>query len=293
MEKPRPNDYEGMTPQIMDRMRSAVERNFGEDSVYALTSGSIVFGGAIPGQSDMDMLVVLKKSFKDKPRNQQGQQVRGFVDDYLQLHHDTGFMPDTVFPGEYIIEDQVADAISGRGYHVDGQGKLYLPQASDDYYMEDPERWHRAWLSMSAYGEFVSGDKDKFLRNKEKAWGTVILFNAGDLEEPTTPNGIIDRLSAPANKWAGSGISERYFTFRQHELPFASSALEMLTDTGYFTREGDIFHPDQRRIAEWHQGTSDAIRSGTIRRADYLFGVTETGQIASYAEGKWQEITAR
>lgn len=280
----------GLTPQIRDRIKSAVMRNFGNDYVYAATSGSIIFGGVIPHQSDIDMLVVLRDSVRSKPKQELLSQARGFVNDYLNIHLDFEFEPDTTFPGEYITQAQVEDAVAGRGYHVGQENQLFLPQASEAYYLEDPEHWYRSWLSMTAYGEFISGDRTAFLRNKQRAWNTLILFNSLRLNKPISANSMIDYLSTPADKWAGSGISERYLTFREHELPFTQRALEDLSVLGYFTANDGNFTPNTDRIAEWHAKTVQLIKDKSIRKADLLIDLNETMEIRTYAEERWNQI---
>lgn len=282
--------YQSISPEILTRMQSAVAKSFGSDVLYALTSGSVVYGGGILGQSDLDLLVVLNDDVNDKGKEKLMEDIKLFVDDYLLLHKDFSFAPDITFPGEYASVAQVSDAILGRGYHTENEGELFLPVASEEYYMEDAERWYRAWLSMSAYGKFVSGNEEEFIKYKSTAWETQILFNCKKLNTSITPNGIIDMLINQKNKWAGSGISTRYFTFRKTELPHVQKALINLQDKGFFEQNLNEFVPNHDKIQQWHLITSRAILDRTIRTANFIINYDDVAEISSYAQKKWAEV---
>lgn len=282
--------YEGLTPEMRSRMVEIGLKNFGDDLSYFFTSGSIVFNGAISGKSDVDMVAVLQPSVLKKPRIEIVDKIKGFIDDYLKFHYDFNFLPDLEFPAEYITGHQVDDSIAGRAFHADEQSGLYLPRVYDGYYMEDPERWHRAWLSLSAYGEFIVGDREKFDNNKVRAWQTILLFNLPSMTEELDKAMVMDFMTRSGDKKSGNGVSERYFTFREKESNSVTKALEMLARNGFLLPSGVIFVKNNSQIATWHFETAKKILDCSIRNAEYLTSLENTHSMSSYAKQKWDAL---
>lgn len=276
---------------VKERFAQSASKHFGNDVVYSFVSGGFSYGGAIPGKSDIDVAVVLRDDARSKDPTNFKSKVFGFVDDYLQIHHDFGYQPSIIFPGEYISEKQLADAINGRGFQASSTKKLYLDIVTDAYYLEDSERWYRAWLSQSAMSSFVKGDRVTFLRNKRNAWATVLAFNLLSFDNDQLQiSDFIDYLVSNPNKKAGTGIHSRYRTFRDKESAYILSGLQILEAIGILIPLGGNYIINREALSTWETEVATAIHNRSIRNAPFLLNMEEVLKLADEAKLKWETI---
>lgn len=293
-EKPCKDQDEFLIQDVKERFAQSASRHFGNDVVYSFISGGFSYGGAILGKSDIDVVVVLRNDAKSKDPKSFRSKVSKFVDDYLEIHHDFGYQPSTFFPGEYISEEQVVDAISGRGFQASSTNKLYLDIVTDSYYLEDSERWYRAWLSQSAMSLFIGGDRSTFLRNKRDAWATVLAFNLLLYNRNQfRSSDFIDYLISNPNKKAGTGIHNRYRTFRDKESAHILLGLQTLETSGILIFSGSYCIVDKEVLSAWEAEVATAINNGSIRKSQFLLNMEETLELANETKQKWKTIYER
>lgn len=278
--------------QVKDQYKTAINKHFKEEVAYSFISGGFTYGGAIRGKSDIDIVSVFFPDAKSKDEKKFWNGMSGFVDDYLSIHKQHGYVPDITFPGEYITTSQVQDAIAGRGFQVSDHNRLYLDAVTPTYYLEDSERWYRAWLSQSAFSDFITGDRELFLRNKEKAWKTVSMFNLLSIDQrDITTSSFLDYLVSNPNKKVGSGVHSRYRQFRQKEQPVMDRVMHTLVEDGVLTsRDSYVFTIQYDKVYQWENNVSRDLRSQAIRHAPYLIDMRETSQIGKATKNRWQTI---
>ncbi len=259
-------------------------RHFREYVRFIITSGTFAYGGATKGKSDVDILVVCKDEIVELSRQDLFIRLRAFIEDYVEIHRKYDYCPDTTFPGEYITASNVEDALVGRGFHVMEEDALYLPMASDQYYMQDVERWYRAWRSTLAFGKRLYGNEEEFVEVKNQAWEVIILYillqNTLDNIDATA---LFDTMIDPENKWNGIGITEKYRTFREDERIHAESALIRLSVNGFlFINPDGTYSPNTQKIKEWEKKVSTSILDGSIKKAPFLLTVDEAQELAQF-----------
>ena len=266
----------------------SVRRHFGEYVRFVVTSGTFAYGGATKGKSDVDILVVCEDKIAEMPRQDLFAQLRAFIEDYVEIHTRHDYCPDTTFPGEYITKSNVEDALAGRGFHLTEEGTLHLPVASDDYYMQDPERWYRAWRSALAFGKCLYGSEEKFDEVKNQAWETIILYVL--LQRNLTsinPFALFDVMIDPENKWNGIGVTAKYKNFREDEKVYIESALLRLSAKGFLSLvEDDTYVPNMQKVKEWETGLVTKLRDGSIKKASFLMTLDEAKELAQLAISK-------
>lgn len=266
--------------------RERVKARFGASCLMAWLTGSFAYSGGTRGKSDIDVLVVLDDAFAAlEPRERAGQ-VAGFVNDYLALHLRTGYVPDLQFPGEYVTEAIIKDAVAGRGFHVGEDGALFLPRASVEYYLADPERWFRAWLSQTAFSRFIGGDEAAYQAHKRAAWATILKFVLKNCPlESIEEDDVFGLLRA-------FGVHADYWDFRASERAWVGEGLRELLDEGMLLAYGGRYVPVRESLATWEGVVAQAVRSGSIRRAAFLFDMPLTREIAAIATTRWEELRA-
>jgi hypothetical protein len=268
--------------------KNLAEECFGGLYSYCYQTGSFIYGGGTSGKSDLDITILFKNSIKYFPERDLEIRIKKFVLGYLDLHFKMGYMPDTTFPGEYVTEEMFADAIAGRGFHVGEDNKLYLPKASPEYYLADPERWFRAWLSQSAFCKFLTGDQDAFKKNKVKGWGTILKFVLKDVESEQ-----ID-ITDIFNLLRSFGVHKDYYNFVTIETPWVIESLDQLARLGFLVRDNEEqIHPNKEKLKIWEKGLARAISSRSIRDAEFIFDLNKTILMAKYASDTWIEIMSK
>ena len=262
----------------------SIMRHFREYVRFIITSGTFAYGGATKGKSDVDILVVCEDEIAELSHQDLFIRLRAFIENYVEIHRKYGYCPATTFPGEYITASNVEDALAGRGFHVTEEDALYLPMASDQYYMQDVERWYRAWRSALAFGKRLYGNEEEFVEVKNQAWEVIILYillqNTLDNIDATA---LFDIMIDPGNKWNGIGITEKYRTFRQDERIHAESALIRLSVNGFLSTNPDgTYSPNTQKIKEWEKNVSTSILDGSIKKASFLLTADEAQELAQF-----------
>lgn len=266
----------------------SITRHFGEYVRFVITSGTFAYGGATKGKSDVDILLVCEQEITEMPRQDLFARLIAFIEDYVEIHRKHDYCPDTTFPGEYITTSNVEDALAGRGFHLTEEGVLHLPVASDDYYMQDPERWYRAWRSALAFGKCLYGNEKGFDSVKNQAWEIVILYvllqrNIASINHST----LFDTMIDPENKWNGIGITAKYKSFREDERVHVERALLRLSTKGFLSlAENGTYAPDMGKIREWETGLVAKLADGSIKKAPFLITLEESKELAQLAISK-------
>lgn len=275
-------EHELESQSISAEFVESILRHFSQYIKFVISSGTFAYGGATKDKSDIDIVAIFTDDISELPHNNLLLRLRAFIEDYLRIHRKFDYCPDTTFPGEYITASNVEDALAGRGFHATPEHTLHLPTASNEYYLQDAERWYRAWRSALAFGKCLYGDTDKFIETKDRAWEVIILYIL--LRHPsTTVNSttIFDTMIDPGNKWNGIGVTEKYVTFRQDERIFVERALVRLSTNGFLSPAADgTYVPSVRRIKEWEEVTAEKITDGSIKQAPFLLTMEETKELA-------------
>lgn len=236
---------------------------FGADTSYVLYSGSVAYGGGRIGISDIDVMVVLKRRLSTEAAL--AKQI-AFAKKYLAIHARYNFDPDRIFPGEVLSTGLAEDAILGRGFSLHN-GRLYLPQASVEYYLADSEHWFRAWISMLAFSVFGSGSFEQFDAFKRRAWRTILLYLISRQTENTIcPDSVIQTLSSGGNKWLGFGITENYHLFPSLEAPYIEGAITTLEQEGFLKKKGKSYIAAIPLVSKWEMDLVQSLQNGDIRK---------------------------
>lgn len=279
---------DGEFKRVSAEFVESVRRHFGEYVRFVITSGTFAYGGATKGKSDVDILVVCEDEIAEMPRQDLFARLRAFIEDYVEIHTRHDYCPDTTFPGEYITKSNVEDALTGRGFHVTEEGALHLPVASDDYYMQNPERWYRAWRSALTFGKCLYGNGKEFDEVKNQAWEIIILYVL--LQNNLTsinPSTLFDVMIDPGNKWNGVGITAKYKSFREDERVHVENALLRLSKNGFLSLLDDgTYIPNIEKIREWEKGIATKLIDGSIKKASFLMTPEEAKELAQFAISK-------
>ena len=254
----------------------SIKAIFGKVAVYSYISGTFAYGGARKRKSDIDVTLVFKDDVLNIPKKKFLANISKFILDYKKIHSRLELKSDTLFPGEYITLKQVEDALRGRGFSIKNKREIYLPIASDRYYLSNTETWFRAWLSSSAFSVYVSGGKRLFLANKIRAWETIILYliKRHFLTE-LNPNIILEILVSEKNKWVDFGVTNRYKYFKKFECFYIKKALNNLKKQGYVYKKGNVLGVNSKKILEWENGIIRWLNNRSIQKAHFLIGLKD------------------
>ncbi len=261
--------------KIKKEFNAVLSEVFDKDIEYAFFSGSVAYGGGIVKKSDIDIAIVLKEKEYSLSK---------FIDfgkHYIEINKKNNFVPDVTFPGEFLTPLLVSDAISGRGFSVK-DNILYLPIASTEYYLADPERWFRAWLSMLTFSVFVTGSVSKFEEAKRNAWRTVLLFLFSTPQfRVVSLSDLTDMLSNGDNKWLGFGVTKNYCLFRDYETKIIKNTLVGLIQEGFIEESGGFYRPVRKAINMWNYSVVQKIKDKSIRKANFLIDLDNTNKISN------------
>lgn len=261
--------------EICNDFSCTIQESFPGDLVaYAYLSGTFAYRGSTKGKSDIDVTIVFKNNSYLMDLAYIHKQVGTFIMKYHMIHKQYGYISDAVFPGEYITVAQVQDAISGRGFSVNKNKKLFLPEASNEYYLSNKEYWFRAWLSSIAFSSFLYGNKDLMLQHKNKAWKTVILFLLSQYTPPLISGGtLIERMLENENKWGGVGVTNRYTLFLEQELPIVEIILKDLKEEGFLIeKESHTYEVVTLKVTNWEQKIVSSLLDKRVQKSAILFG---------------------
>ena len=265
--------------EICDEFVFAVGEFFPAKIVaFAYISGTFSYGGSVKGKSDVDITIVFKKEVGLVDPGYLHGQIKLFIEKYRSIHDRFGYASDAIFPGEYVTVMQIDDAILGRGFTINGDGELFLPTASNEYYLANKEHWYRAWLSSMAFSTFLCGDQGLMVQYKQQAWRTITLFLLSQYKPPhISSKGLIEKMLKNENKWEGVGVTARYKTFLERELAtvekvFLDLAIEGFVSPGSLSEEYEV---NLAQVAVWVRETASSLRSNQIRNASFLLETYE------------------
>lgn len=252
---------------VIKMFSESVMHIFGENTEFSFLSGSVAYGGGLIGKSDIDIAVVLKNTHSLREQSDRNNAAIAFAKRYAKIHTKTGFVPDTLFPGEILTMGLCDDAIAGRGFsHTDGL--IFLPQASNDYYCETPEHWFRAWLSMTAFSVFVSGNESIWKKKKQLAWGSILKYMFLKKAADPTSDSVIRSLMSEENKWIGFGITPNYYTFGEREADFIKTGLKSLSESNFLVRQSTGFTINAKALDEWERKTAILLEAKKMQNHD-------------------------
>jgi GTP cyclohydrolase II len=269
--------------EIEGKFAESSVKHFGKYASLVLSSGSFAYGGATKGKSDLDVMTVLSPEIAEIPPEETIRMIQSFVRDYVAVHREYGYKPDVTFPGEYITDANAEDAIAGRGFHVSETG-LHLPPASDEYYLEDRERYYRAWRSMLAFSRRLTGNEEKFHELKLRAWETIMLFLLYQSDKNVVDTDtIINALTSQEDKWQSVGVTNKWLTFRTDERPYIEQTLVRLQVRSILDAHGSIYGLQKEQIQVWSESVSQALRAGQLQRAPFLLSVDNERELTLVA----------
>lgn len=272
--------------EIEGRFSDSAKRNFGDKLSLLISSGSFAYLGAQKGKSDLDVMAVLKDEIYRTPRKEVIEMIAGFVADYHRVHKDYEYSADEVFPGEYITESNAEDALLGRGMHTN-DGRLYLPPASNAYYLSNQEHYYRAWQSQLAFSRRIDGDASKFLETKLRAWELIIKFIVSNADGANIdPASILRYLTNQEDKWSGVGVTKKCVTFAEDELPFVEQAFQRLRVQELLLGDEKAYKVNVPAMNEWRLHVTGLIGSGALKRSAFLTNQDDETEITSTATGK-------
>ena len=272
-----------------------VSINFRSSLLYSFFSGSVSYGGGEEVKSDIDFMIVLDNDvlIDKKKGDQVFDKILSFSEFYLNENNKYGFVPDLVFPGEYVTEGEIKDSIAGRGFES-ANHQLNLSASSDEYFLANEEHWFRAWLSMQAFSVFCSGNKEEFNRNKKEAWKTIILYLlVKNKYSEVSPTIILDYLTSGDDKRLEVGITKDYSLLKAREMSTVKEVMLELGAMGYLTSMGDIYNTVQLKIDEWQRKTSDKIESMEVRTSEIYLDKTRLKILSKFVQDKNEKTKFR
>ena len=192
---------------------------------YAVIGGNFAYDGGFKGMSDIDMGLVFNSGVINN-KSKLKQEVTKFIKIYKSFNLKNGFVPDYLFPGEYMSLKQVEDAIKGRGFKINTKlQRLEIPILTNDDFLQDYERWFQVWLTLNAFSIYIFGDINAFLRNKLLSWRTIILYllsntSSTEIDEKS----VLSLITSTSLKNHDFRIDESYRSFKSKEFIYVKYA---------------------------------------------------------------------
>lgn len=268
-------------------LRAAVEEAYGERAKAAWLSGSFVYRGEQSGRSDVDVVVVLREDTPVPADAATLARVRAFVDSYLEVHARCGLDPDLDFPGEHVVPATLDEAIAWRGLAAEGGGGVverFPPVISGDYWLGRPDRWFHAWVSMTAFSRFLTGDAEWHAAMKLAAWKTVarfVLLRSGG--PPRAPEALLPEL-------VQFGAKPRYRRFWRAERDWLLRALAELEAEGAVRLGGGLVAPAAERLRAWEAQLRSAVAAHGREPGPLLLPPVLHAEVGAYAKARWESI---
>ncbi|WP_181138408.1 hypothetical protein [Streptomyces sp. Ru73] len=258
-----PGDIIGLeeADRIHQQLGKLVEFHIPE-AVVAFTSGSLPFGAAVRGNSDIDVNVVLPVG--TKPDDALFDRLSGFIDDYRALHQQHGMRLDFRYPGEYFTIDQAHDAAAGRGIPM-ANGKPALPrELGDSYWNSSEDTWYLAWMGALAFSRHVAGNRDILATLRRRAWTTIVALCLPDLRSRNFgTEDVMARILNKDHPNGGFGVHPGYRRFAELEAPHCRQALADLSTCGILARqEEDSFSVEDNQLLRWAADLASYHQSG-------------------------------
>ncbi|MGX1909318.1 hypothetical protein ACWIID_10680 [Streptomyces phaeochromogenes] len=263
--------------RIHEQLGKLVELHLPEAAV-AFTSGSLPFGAAVRGDSDIDVNVILPAG--TRPDDTLFDRLSSFIDDYRSLHHQHGMRPDFRYPGEYFTVDQAHDAAAGRGIPVIN-GKPLLPQQlGDSYWNSSEDTWYLAWMGALAFSRHVAGNRDVLAGLRRQAWSTIVALCLPDLSgRDFDADDVMARILDKDHPNGGFGVHPGYRRFTELEAPHCRKALADLSTRGVLARHGeDSFRVEDDELLRWTTDLAARHQDGFL--AAPLLTVTSSLRLA-------------
>ena len=280
--------YGGSTAQAERQFAEAVREIFGNRCKAAWLSGSYVYDGARPGRSDIDIVLVMEESVPAPADAGTLARIRAFVDAYLGVHAHRGLDPDLEFPGEYVAPASIAEAIAWRGLAQDGAVADQFPcSPSSDYWPGRPDRWFHAWLSMTAFTRFLTGDRGYHEVSKLAAWKAILryLLLRSDGKKTLTREDLWRGL-------AQFGVKPRYEQFWAIEGEWLGRALAELEAEGVVEGDRNRILPVAVPLRAWERQLETQIAADEDR-PPLLLPPKLHREIGAYAAQRWEAMTAQ
>ncbi len=254
--------------EIHAELAALVERHLPEAS-FAFTSGSLPYGAAIRGRSDIDINVVLPAA--TTPNEDLLDRINSFIGDYSALHERHGMCMDERFPGEYFTIEQARDAAHGRGVPLGEDGPSLPRRPGDAYWTTTAETWYLAWLGALAFSRYVVGEADLLIRLRRTAWTTILALCLPDLtHEDFTLDDAVSRVLTNDHPHGGFGVHVGYTRFVDLETESCRQAVIDLVQMGAVRMlPGSRFSVVDHGYAGWVR-TLRSRRTTSLRAKDLL-----------------------
>jgi hypothetical protein len=225
---------ETLSPEEVDEIHNelaALVERYLPDTAFAFTSGSLPYGAAVRGRSDIDINIVLPAG--TDPDTALFGRINSFIDDYSSLHARHGMVMDKRFPGEYFTAEQASNAAQGRGVPVDERGPRLPHQPDDTYWTTTAETWYLAWLGALAFSRYVIGDATALAGLRRRAWTTILALCMPDLlPGDFLLEDALARVLAHDHPHGGFGVHWGYTRFVELETLTCKQAIVDLAEMG-------------------------------------------------------------
>lgn len=268
----------GEADRIHEKLGKLVQFHVPE-VVVAFTSGSLPYGAAVRGVSDIDVNIILPVD--TRPDQALFDRLIGFIDDYSCLHDQHGMRVDCRYPGEYLTIAQAHDAAAGRGIPLTN-GLPSLPRQLDDsYWSTTEETWYLAWMGASAFSRHVAGDSDALIGLRRQAWTTVVALCLLDFAgRDFHAEDIVARILDNTHPNGGFGVHPGYRRFAELETGHCQRALADLAASRVLRCQADgSYRVDREGILRWASGLAKRHQAGF--HASPLLTVTSSLQLAT------------
>lgn len=156
------------------QLREEINSFFDQDILF-----SLIFGSRARHEnridSDIDLMIVFKKDIPNQEK------ISTFKRTFINLHRHNNLNADLNYPGEYISQNKLSNALKGSGFILDGS-KVDIPLLSETDWNRLFD--YRQWLcAIGGISKFINGDQDQYNKVKKEAQRTILLLHLLNQED--------------------------------------------------------------------------------------------------------------
>lgn len=276
-----------MNLKIKRFIKNIVEKHFSGWLGYSFLTGSWVLESYQKGKSDVDFCVVLKESIRKIPKVNLIKKINFFILDYLKIHKIFNLKPDFLYPGTEILTlKQLEDVFKGRGFRVRKE-KIYFNRLKNEEFFDDIDFWYRAWLGMHCWSEYLIGDKEKFLKNRNKCCKFIMKIFLSEFSKEFKKSEFSKIMLRKKEIWRSLGVKEKERKFAIKRFLFPQ--IKMLTKDGFLNNQRGVIIINQEKLSKFRREIFFSIKKGNFKSSP-LFSLRELKNFSCQAKKIWKDL---
>lgn len=268
-------------------VKNTIKKHFSEWLGYSFLTGSLVLENYQIGKSDIDFCIVLKENVRKIPKANLIKKINLFISDYLKIHKIFNLKPDLLYPGiEIFTFRQLKDIFQGRGFKL-RKGRIYFDKLKDKDFFKDIDFWYRAWLGMHCWSKYLIGDKEKFLKNKNKCSKFIMKIFLLEFSKEFKENEFDKIILQKRNIWESLGVKkkERKFVIKNFLFP----QIKALVKEGFLNFQREVIIIDQEKLSIFRKEISFSIKKRNFKSSP-LFRLKELKYFSCQAKRLWKSL---